>query len=59
MREFIREAMCRIIHGHVMVMFAVDRGPLPREVGDRKRAWYMCARCYHCEILGFLDEAAR
>jgi hypothetical protein len=47
--DFIIQARCRIVHGHVMVCFGADT----------EGAWYMCARCLKCERLHILTGTER
>jgi hypothetical protein len=42
LKDFIRQAWCRVIHGHVMEKIG--------DVGNSKTL-YMCARCLKCDAL--------
>lgn len=52
--RFILQALCRVLHGHIMIRFASDKGK-----DEHGRGWYMCARCLRCEIIHDVPEEAQ
>jgi hypothetical protein len=56
MRDLFRYLRCRIVYGHVMVPYGVERNPS----GARETTYYMCARCLLVQSLFFIgrDEDA-
>lgn len=52
MKQWLRQAWCRVVYGHVLIPYGNERG----QHGQREHVWYMCARCLMCQKLWFVGR---